>query len=536
MKNGEQYVIDPRMRRSPGAQLAPRIGSLEGKRVALLDNGKVRPEFGHLEALFDELCDRLVASRVESVATERAELLHFDAPEIQLLASDISSRVDGVIIGVADTGVSAPSIMLAAALEALGIPTTVICQGIGQSVSQVMAGQLVPGVPLVVLDTWRLSSYEDVRSASTTIWSEVVNALTKDRAEFERTYEEDGSTPAAMGPIGLPSGDINTWFTDAMREDGYGDGMPLIAPTLTKVESMLTAMGVEDGGTVIWDPIPPRAVPVLAQDVAALAVMAGCSHEVGRIVLTAFQCMAEPEFRLFQAAITTHPSGTLVFVSGPETEAVGIASGYGCLGPGNYANAAVGRAVALSYSFLLGMRPGAGDLSLQGSPAEYSYCAAENLSESPWEGINNDYSAANGTTVTVLKCEGPHNVLDNTSTTAESLLTSVADTASSLGGNNLYNQRAQTVVFLNPEHAHIVAQSGWSKHDAQMFLFETARRRKSDLVGRGIVTQWDPWVGECVPIARTPEDILIVVAGAPGPQSQVAIPWGYSRGVTRTVE
>lgn len=536
MQDDERYVIDPRIRRSDGARLARRLESLEGRSVILLDNGKVRPEFGHLEALFDELRDKLVTLKVANILEERIELLHFDAPSIQSLANDISSRADGAIIGVADTGVSAPSVMLAAALEALGIPTTVICQGIGQSVSSVMAAQLVPGVPQVVLDTWRLSSYEEVRSASMTIWPEVLDGLTKDREEFGRLDEQDGSPSVSLAPVGVPPDDINIWFTDAMREDGYGDGMPLIAPTPNRVKSMVAAMGVEDDNTVIWDPVPPRSVPVLAGDVAALAVMAGCSHKVGRIVLTAFKCMAEPEFRLFQAAITTHPSGTLVLVSGPETESFGVASGYGCLGPGSHANAAIGRAVALSYSFLLGMRPGAGDLSLQGSPAEYSYCAAESLNESPWEGLNASYSPTNETTVTVLKCEGPHNVLDNTSTTAESLLTSVADTASSLGGNNLYNQRAQTVVFLNPEHARIVAHNGWSKHDAQMFLFETARRRKSDLVGRGIVTQWDPWVGENVPISRTPEDILIVVAGAPGPQSQVAIPWGYSRGVTRTLE
>jgi hypothetical protein len=284
---------------------------------------------------------------------------------------------------------------------------------------------------------------------------------------------------------------------------------------------------------ILWPPVAPRTVPVQATDVAALAVMAGCPPSVAPIVLEAFRAMAEPEFRLFQAAITTHPSGTLVLVSGPAAAAVGMGSGHGALGPGNRASATIGRAVALSYSFLLGMRPGRGDLTLQGSPAEYTYCVAETGAGSPWPSLHEDLLADGRSTVTVLKCEAPHNVLDNTSKTAVGLLGSIADTACALGGNNLYNPRAQTVVFLNPEHARIIAEDGWSKRDVQMFLFERARRRRADLVCRGITTTWAPWVGDLVPIVEDPADILVVVTGAPGPQSQVAIPWGYSRGVTR---
>jgi hypothetical protein len=35
---------------------------------------------------------------------------------------------------------------------------------------------------------------------------------------------------------------------------------------------------------------------------------------------------------------------------------------------------------------------------------------------------------------------------------------------------------------------------------------------------------------EHLPVTPSPADVHIVVAGAPGPQSMVALPWGYSRG------
>src|SRR5260221_584789 len=54
--------------------------------------------------------------------------------------------------------------------------------------------------------------------------------------------------------------------------------------------------------------------------------------------------------------ISTHPSGTLVLISGPRARESGIASGPGCLGPGFRPNVAVGRSVALAYSIFLGAR------------------------------------------------------------------------------------------------------------------------------------------------------------------------------------
>ena len=151
--------------------------------------------------------------------------------------------------------------------------------------------------------------------------------------------------------------------------------------------------------------MPPRGSEVLVRDVAVVSAMAGAQPRWMPTIMAAYRGMAQPQFRLFQAAITTHPGGTLVLVSGPDADGLEIASGPGCLGPGFPANAAIGRSVALSFSFLLGSLPGGADLSIQGSPAEYAYCCAENLAASPWPGLYAEY-ADGDTTVTVLLLRG----------------------------------------------------------------------------------------------------------------------------------
>lgn len=528
--DGDLDVIDPRLPPAVGTDLADRLVSIAGRTILLVDNGKTRPEFGHLATVFEVLESQLRMAGADVGPRRAVDLLEADAGDVASLGAELATLADGVILGVADTGVSAGTVLLAAELERRSIPTVVVCQGIGENVASLMASQLAPGLPLPTLATWRLSDASELAGATRALWGEVVEGLTVN-------VPPPATSPSLRrpGPLCYPATlDVHMDFTAEMEADGYGDGFPLVAPSPPAVEQMLEAMAVE-ADAVVWPTIAPRPIPLRARDVAAVAVMAGCPPQVGSVVLEAYRAMAAPEFRLFQAAITTHPSGTLVLVSGPASSRVGMGRDFGAMGPGNRATATTGRAVALGYSFLLGVRPGRGDLSLQGSPAEFSYCVAENVMDSPWPGLHAHLGCGDRTSVTVLKCEGPHNILDNTSTTPESLLLSIADTAATLGGNNLYTNRGQTVVFLNPEHARIMSDRGWTRRDVQMFMFENARRRRDDLSGRGIATTRRPWMGETVPIVADPEDVLVVVVGAPGPQSQVAIPWGYSRGVTRVL-
>ena len=93
---------------------------------------------------------------------------------------------------------------------------------------------------------------------------------------------------------------------------------------------------------------------------------------------------------------------------------------------------------------------------------------------------------------------------------------------------------AQTVVFLNLDHARLIASAGWSKDDARRFLFEVVRHKREVVEEKFASRPWPKWFKglQTVPVVTRPEDFLLVVAGGPGQTSQVAIPWGHSRGAT----
>src|SRR6185312_16193652 len=169
----------------------------------------------------------------------------------------------------------------------------------------------------------------------------------------------------------------------ALAARGWGDGLPVVAPTPARVDAMLAAgAGDPDEPLAV---LQPRRGIVTRRAVAVNAVMAGCTPDVFAVVLTAVRALCQPEVNLRGVNATTHPVAPLVIVHGDIVERAGFNAGAGPFGPGNRANATVGRAVRLVLLHLAGAIPGSGDAATQGQPSKYTYCAAENLAESPWE-------------------------------------------------------------------------------------------------------------------------------------------------------
>ncbi len=536
-------VVDPRI--PPARQekiLGTRRESMSGRKVMLFDNGKMGSDYGPYSALFERVSAAL-RSRFDDVEVIHysEDLLRAKEDRLEDLARWIADQdVSGVVFALCDWGVSQPTAILAARLEALNVPTTIIATPVGTSQVLANAAQMAPGLPVTTIQSLRSASQEAMVAEADQLVGEILDGLLLPVSELRERFDKrpiNAPAPASeSGLLEITGEDSSAEFTEAMRASQLGDGLPLVAPTREKVEQFLAAAS-ERPDDRIWPVIPPRSTAVTAQEVAAVAVAAGCEPTWAPIVFAAYRAMAAPEFRLFQGAITTHPGGTLVFVSGPDAQQYGFASGRGALGPGFPANATTGRAIALGYSFLLGAIPGGADLTAQGSPAQYAYCCAENLTDSPWDGLHASQGFPDQTTVTVLKCEGPHNVLDQQSTDPAQLLLTVASCLATLGSNAAYVTGAETMVMLNPEHARLLAEAGWTKFDVAEFLFDAARNPREDLRGRGIGPIWPTWFDSAprVPVTARVEDLLITVAGGAGPASQVAIPWGYSRAVTRPI-
>lgn len=543
MSNSATVVVDARIPPpTHEARIAKRRPTLDGELVILFDNDKLRPEYGPYRVIFDVVRDELTKAypdvRLDYIVDD---LLVGGIERMAQVAESVASRGPaGVVLALCDWGVSQPSAIFAAELERRGVPTSIIATEVGTRQVAASAQFLAPGLPVSTIQAARGVTADELVERTTRLAPDIIEGIT---ASTDRLFERFEALNLPPPPMGSASGlleiegeDPGLSYTLYMEDLGLGDGMPLVAPTESRVNEFLKATDLA-AEEVVWPAIPPRSVPVTGRQVAAVAVMAGCRPQWAPVVVAAFRAMAIPDFKLFQSAITTHPGGTLVFVSGPGAKRYGIASGRGCLGPGFPANATTGRAVALSHSFLLGSQPGRADLTSQGSPAEYSYCCAENIEASPWPGLHADVVGAEATTVTVLKCEGPHNLLEDFRTDPADILDTFASAMATLAANNAYVSRAQSMLLLNPDHAHLLARTGWAKSDVQNYLFDVARNPQEDLEDRGIARIQPPWFHavDRVPIVQRPEDILIVVVGGGGPASQVATPWGYSRASTVTV-
>ncbi len=339
------------------------------------------------------------------------------------------------------------------------------------------------------------------------------------------------TTPGAV----VESDDDPQAIYELLCERGWTDGLPVIPPTPERVERMLAYCDRP------WDEpiaeIPPRYGAATPVRLAANAVMAGCKPEYFPLVMLAIEALAEEPYNLYGTQATTHPCSSLLIFNGPIAAQLGINSGHNAMGNYVRANAAIGRAVRLALVNIGAAIPGSGDMSTAGSPAKFSYCFAENEAESPWDPLHVELGfPAHATTVTVVAAEGPHNINDHESLSAEGILTMVAGTMAITGANNVYYP-GQPVVAFGPEHAATVAAGGYSKADVKEWLCEHATvpvdRFSRENIERRF--QIDHPGEDHIHMVATPDDLIVVVVGGAGKHTAWIPTFGNSRAVTRAL-
>lgn len=327
-----------------------------------------------------------------------------------------------------------------------------------------------------------------------------------------------------------------------VMEKGWGDGLPVVPPTEARVAAMLEYCDRP------WDQpvakIPPRWGEATPLRLAANAVMAGCEPRHFPLYLLAIEAMCEEPLNLYGVQATTHLCAPLVIVNGPVAKELGINSGHNAFGPGNRANATIGRAIRLALLNIGGAIPALGDMSTFGSPAKYSYLVAENEDENPWDPLHVERGLPReASAVTVIGAECPHNVNDHESLDGEGLLTTIAGTMAVSGSNDIY-YKAQPLVIMGPEHARTIAAS-YSKQEAKRFLQQHATlpvaKLSRDNIERRVKITWkerlpDPKPDDVLYAVQRPEDLLIAVIGGAGKHSAVVPTFGATLPVTRALK
>ncbi|MGE0558834.1 MAG: hypothetical protein AB7E73_15085 [Burkholderiales bacterium] len=327
-----------------------------------------------------------------------------------------------------------------------------------------------------------------------------------------------------------------------MREKGWSDGLPIVPPTEARVTAMLQYCDRPWNEPIAK--IAPRWGEATPLRLAANAVMAGCRPEYFPLLMLAIEAMCEEPLNLYGVQATTHLCAPLVIVNGPVVQELDINCGHNAFGPGHQANATIGRAIRLALVNIGGAIPALGDMSTFGSPAKYTYLAAENEAESPWQPLHVERGVPKGASaVTVIGAECLHNVNDHESLSAEGILMTIAGTMATTGNNDVY-YAAQPLVIMSPEHAKTVA-GGFSKAEAKRFLQQHAtlpmnKFSRENIERRLKVTYKDLYANAApdapVHVLQNAEDLLIAVIGGAGKHSAVVPTFGATKAVTRALK
>jgi len=292
----------------------------------------------------------------------------------------------------------------------------------------------------------------------------------------------------------------------ALLEQELADGLPAVVPTEARLLAMLAGRDPDLG----FGFIPPLFGELTAQAVAYCCVIAGCWPAEFPIVLEAAIATLEPEFNLLGIQTTTGTPTATVLVHGPAITTLGMNAGTNCLGPGNRANACIGRAVRLVLTNIGGARPLVGDMATMGQPAKYGMAFAEGTHAlAPPLHVRRGLDATESA-VTVIGVSGTMEVLPEAgASTPEAVLRpalAAMHGAREASSGGRHREPGEQFLLLPPEMADIISNAAWSLADAQAFI-----QRESG-------TNW--------PIARTPADIHLIIAGGAGVKMTCLVPWG----------
>ena len=328
-------------------------------------------------------------------------------------------------------------------------------------------------------------------------------------------------------------------------ELGWTDGLPVVPPTVDRVQRFLEYVGRP--ADEVLGSIPERRREITVGKVAANAVMAGCLPEYLPVVLAATEAMLDPAFNLIGPSSSLGGAGILVIVNGPVVQELGINCRNNLFGPGVRANSTIGRSIRLILMNACASVPGLFDRSVLGHPGKFSYCIAENETETHWDPLHVERGfSRSDSAVTVFACEAPRYV--RMALKPEIILAGVADGASCLGTSmaNTGSVGDTSAILRQGQIALVVAGTsdvwdGWSKKDLRQFLLPRLRRTVADLkrveVIRGDVEPEDE--ERFVQLVASPDDVFVVFAGGPEMTICALIPsWGpkvSSTAVTRVI-
>jgi hypothetical protein len=246
--------------------------------------------------------------------------------------------------------------------------------------------------------------------------------------------------------------EINKHFYDK----GLTDGLPIIPPTIERVAEMLKGTNHppdEVVTTTMW----PAQWKVTVEKVAIVGVMAGCKPKYMPVLLAAVEAFS----KCGSAVRSTNSFSYMQIINGPIRKEIGMNAGTYALGPGNHANATIGRFLSMAITNLGGGQIGVNLMGTQGNVSSYTFCFPENEEDTPWESfaIEKGYKV-NESTLSMFATGWSHcgNYLGG----------SVDDLARAMAQ---FTFPSGMVILVAPPRAKEWAKKGYSKKDFKDYIW-----------------------------------------------------------------
>jgi hypothetical protein len=440
--------------------LAPRPITLDGLRICVV---QTMPPGSGLEPIVDGFLHLISQRYPTATATHfmRANFMMTDLAEIEFVAANFDAAV--LVSGPAATMVHL-AVVFASELERRGVPAPLIhFEALAATAHHSIA---TVGAPVRV---WPIGNPPRADAITDAAINTVIDDLTTPTSPDEMLTGLSVPTPRPRVAVRGTLAEV----LDHFHAEGWTDGLPIVPPTEANVAAMLhgTTRAADE---VVTESFRPEGRRVTVEMVAINAVMAGARPSYLPVILASASVFGDLQFESMTRSVNSFAFAQLV--NGPIATEIGMTGGLGALGPGNQANATIGRVLNLMFRTVGGARIGVNTTPTQGSAVSYALAFAENEAASPWDpfhvslGYRSDES-----TVSILLGGWAHNgnfyygTLDDVVTTL----------------NSFEMPQTGAFVLLSEKRAHLMADAGETKASIESYLHERATMRLADFRASG---------------------------------------------------
>jgi len=531
-----------------GGRGADRLKDLKNRKIGLLWNGKPNGNV-LLEAVGNLLKQQF----------DKLELINFNRSIGigQKERERIARSCDAVIAAVADCGSCTSHLFRdSVGIEKLGTLVVVIATGSfieeGRWIAE--AEGLSSLVSVEIPHPLAGLSKETIRERSRSIIGSIVSGLQSGplipgEDNKRRIIKPE---PKSICMSGRSKTEVLHKINQFFYDHKWTDGFPIVPPDREAVEWMLRGTHRNENETIGL--VPPKWGKATIRNIAINAVMAGCEPAYMPVIVAAVEALTDLAFAASVETswgtagmqTTTGPITPFLIINGPVASDLKMASGVGCLGPGNRTNATIGRAIRLILINTGGAQPGTNDMKCHGSAWQFTFCVAEREehpafrgTQKTWKPLNVERGFTPGTsTVTVAATWPPINVEEGIGS-GHDILNPIVDTMSTFG-QLPHDREWEYMVVLNSTHAQYLAESGWSKDDIREYIYANS------------VMPWGKYKMQCYPnrnpawvyrtvedstsvhILESPRNVTIIVAGGESQYSYLVR--CVHRSVTKEIE